>query len=273
MAVPLTIIHVPHSSPLIPSAIRRTLALTDQELQHELLVMTDWYTDTLFSMPAMAAKTVIFPVSRLVVDPERFADDDREPMAAKGMGVIYAKTSRGQVLRQEMPEEERNRLLTTYYYSHQQRTRGAAQAALADYGRCLLVDAHSFASKPLPHEPDRTPDRCQICIGTDDFHTPPWLIEWLTTAFRRRGFDVAVNRPFSGTFTPTEFFRENPSVLSVMVEVNRSLYMDEVTGERHAGFDRCRAQVQAVLSEMTARVGQQSQMESADVGDHHANTI
>ena len=98
---PVTIILVPHSSPVIPPAIRATLKLSDEELRHELLVMTDWHTDALFATPNGMAATLIFPVSRLVVDPERFADDDQEPMAAKGMGAVYTTTSDGRALRQD----------------------------------------------------------------------------------------------------------------------------------------------------------------------------
>jgi N-formylglutamate deformylase len=244
---PVTIVHVPHSSPVIPPAIRATLNLTDKELRHELLVMTDWFTDALFATPDGMAATITFPVSRLIVDPERFAEDDQELMAAKGMGAVYTKTSEVHALRQNLSDEERNRLLTAYYYPHQQRARDAVQAALADHGRCLLVDAHSFSSNPLPHEPDQAADRCQICIGSDDYHSPPWLVEWVTEMFQKRGFDVASNHPFSGTFIPIGFYRREPRALSVMIELNRSLYMDERTGERHAGFEHFRSQLEEVL--------------------------
>jgi N-formylglutamate deformylase len=49
------------------------------------------YVDELFSW--LGDRAVMFGVSRLVVDPERFVDDDQEAMASKGMGVIYTRTS------------------------------------------------------------------------------------------------------------------------------------------------------------------------------------
>jgi N-formylglutamate deformylase len=48
-------------------------------------------------------------VSRLVVDPERFTDDAREPMARKGMGVIYTRTASGEPLRRPPSDDERQR--------------------------------------------------------------------------------------------------------------------------------------------------------------------
>ena len=47
-------------------------------LSLELLRMTDAYTDELFALPERLAYRIVFPVSRLVVDPERLADDDQK---------------------------------------------------------------------------------------------------------------------------------------------------------------------------------------------------
>ena len=53
--------------------------------------MTDHFTDELFAGSSGTAR-VVYPVSRLVVDPERFVDDAQETMVSRGMGVIYTKT-------------------------------------------------------------------------------------------------------------------------------------------------------------------------------------
>jgi hypothetical protein len=44
-------------------------------IEHELLIMTDAWTDEIVAKFRHEAPRVIFPVSRLVVDPERFRNE------------------------------------------------------------------------------------------------------------------------------------------------------------------------------------------------------
>jgi N-formylglutamate deformylase len=118
MRLPSMIIHVPHASKVIPEEIREQFILDDQTLKNELRLMTDSYTDELFKSPEELARTVAFPVSRLVVDPERFADDSLEIMVQKGMGVVYTRTAVGTPLRRELTADERQRLIDQFYWPH-----------------------------------------------------------------------------------------------------------------------------------------------------------
>jgi len=112
------VVHIPHASLVVPSDVAAGLLLPPAELQHELLVMTDRYTDELFALPSSLATTVTFPVSRLVVDPERFTDDESEAMARKGMGVVYERTAAGHPLRHPPSAEHRRHLLARFYEPH-----------------------------------------------------------------------------------------------------------------------------------------------------------
>ena len=252
MNTPICVIHVPHASTVVPAAARSAIALSDKELQQELLTMTDHFTDDLFRVSENLAKAVTFPVSRLVVDPERFASDQEEPMAAKGMGVIYTLTSSKQRLRKAPSTQERNELLSTYYFPHHQRLAKEVDASLAMHDRCLIVDAHSFPARPLPYEAYQDPDRCDICVGRDPFHTPTWLADLTIHEFRICGYRVEVDRPFGGSLVPEKHYRQDKRVLSIMIEVNRGLYMDEVSGERLAAFDVVAANLQQVLLTLIA---------------------
>ncbi len=247
--VPDVIIHVPHSSRWIPPAVRDQFVLTDEELQAEIDRLTDHATDRLFATDDPRVDRVIFPVSRLVVDPERFIEEADEPMAARGQGVIYTRTSDGRALRRPLSNEERERLLDDWYRPHHHRLSEATQRALEAHGRVLIIDAHSFPARPLPVDLDQSPDRPDICLGTDPFHTPASLRDALFELFTEAGYRVEIDRPYRGTLVPAFAWQKDRRAASIMIELNRRLYLeDEPDSVRpSAGFEPLHEVVQRAI--------------------------
>lgn len=228
--------HIPHAATRLPDDVRAGLLLDDEALGRELVRLTDWHTDALFGwLPGLGAATFVNRVSRLAIDPERFEDDAGEPAAAYGQGVVYTRTCDGAPLR-EPDSAAREALIARYYRPYHAALTDLVAGVLAAHGRCLIVDGHSFASVPLPSEPDRDPDRPDVCIGADRVHTPPALADALEAAFRAEGFRVRRDSPFAGALVPLRFHGSDRRVASVMLEIRRGLYCDEATGERSAAF-------------------------------------
>jgi len=248
------VIHVPHHSTVIPHDVCHQFILPPADLAREQRLMTDHFTDRLFAVPPELARTVAFPVSRLVVDPERFEDDAREPMAQKGMGVIYTRTADGRPLRRRLEEDEREDLLERFYRPHHSALATAVEAALARHDACLIVDAHSFPDVPLPYEDDQDPRRPDVCIGTDPLHTPDWLRDAAVSLCGPMG-RVAVDRPFSGALVPATSLGRDGRVLALMIEVNRGVYMDETTGLPHAGLEPTRRALRVVIEALIDIIG------------------
>ena len=237
--------HIPHASTLIPD---RYLPDFLPCLEEKILRMTDWYTDALFDFDL--GDRLVFPVSRLVCDPERFRDDDEEEMAEIGMGAVYRTGCDLSPLRYALPPDKREEILRAYYDPHHRELNRMTEERLARLGRCLIIDCHSFHPTPLPYEKDAL--RPDICIGTDCFHTPEWLSESLAESFRRMGYTVSMNRPFAGTMVPLSYFGQDPRVLSVMIEVNRGLYMTE-RGEKIDTFAQMKRDIgKAIRSVVSA---------------------
>jgi N-formylglutamate amidohydrolase len=234
--------------------VRRTLLLPAEELRGELLRVTDWFTGDLFALPPHAAATVRFPVSRLVVDPERFVDDEREAMASRGAGVIYTRTSDGRPLRRSPSPVEREALLGRFYEPHHEALASAIDGALGRRDRALVLDCHSFPSRPLPWEFDQSADRPDVCLGTDPFHTPACLLDEARERFAVAGFAVAIDRPFAGALVPASHAGLDARVLALMLEINRRLYMDEESGDRLPGFDALAAIIQEIVAALADAV-------------------
>ena len=239
--------HVPHSSMRIPDQVRAEIVLSDPELADELLRLTDWYTDELFAgLGDHGVTRFVNRLSRFVFDPERFLEDAAEPMARRGQGVVYTRGTRGQELR--VPDEAlRAQRIEESYRPYHAALDELVAGMLADFGECTVIDCHSFPSVRLPSEIDHSPDRPDICIGTDKMHTPPALDEAVVAAFSAEGFRVRRNSPFAGTFVPSGFYGRDARVRSVMVEVRRGLYLDEATAERRPDFDIVSAAIERAI--------------------------
>jgi N-formylglutamate deformylase len=225
------VLHIPHASTHIPPEIRDQFLLSDADLEREIQAMTDHRTDELFA--GHGGVVVAAKVSRLVCDVERFLDD---PMEAVGMGAVYTRTSHQEPLRRTLTTVEHQALLDCYYHPHHARLTEAVRAG------CLIIDCHSFPGEALPYESDQCIDRPDFCIGTDPFHTPPELAAVAIGFLESRGYTVWVNRPFAGTMVPARYYRQDASVRSIMIEVNRRLYLDDAEG-----FARTRAVIGELL--------------------------
>ena len=234
--------HVPHDSTWIPHEARSQFLLNDAALVGEITKMTDHLTMELFTEGVSEIQVVRAEVSRLVVDVERF-DDPSEVMFERGMGVVYSRTSDGAALRRAITQEQRRQLIAKWYVPHHRRLADVANAMINQYDRALLIDAHSFPSKPLPYETEQGQDRPDICIGTDEFHTPKALEAAFQNAFAVAGFNVRCNFPFGGALVPIEHHRTDARLSAIMIEVNRSLYLDETTGLGNSRFHEIRRKV------------------------------
>ena len=231
------LLHVPHDSTRIPEEVRHQFALSSSDMGKELLLMTDHHTFDLFGRGVPDAQVIRAPVSRLVLDVERFEDDDREPMAVRGMGAVYMKKHDGQSLRHALRDGQREKLMDDWYRPHHAALTLAVERTLEDFGCVVIIDCHSFPSKPLPYEVDQTPMRPQICIGTDEFHTPARLATALLDTFAGEGWTVGLNAPFSGALVPSRYFGLDKRVAALMIEVRRDVYLSEATGMPIESFE------------------------------------
>ena len=246
------IFHIPHSSIDIPDEYRSLFFIDNDQLATELLLMTDHFTDELF-LPSVTENDsfIKFPVSRLLVDPERFPDDDQEEMSKVGMGAIYRLTNNGKSLKDD--QSKREELLSRYFTPHHQDLTAQVSSSLELTNGALIVDCHSFPRSPLPYELDQSPTRPQICIGVDKFHTPDYLTDTLVTFFSETGLTVGINAPFEGSIVPLDYYRSEQKVRSIMIEVRRDSYMDESTGEKSSSFSHMQSLIQAATSLLRAK--------------------
>jgi len=208
------LLHVPHAGRLVPPDVRRRLLPDDAALAAEIDALTDHDTDVLALAAADRAAVrpwvVVNPLSRFVVDVERFPDE-REEMRVVGMGAVYTHGTRRQRIRADDPAHAAE-LVTRWF-----RPWGAAVGALVSSGRSVLLDVHSYPREPLPYERHAAGPRPPVCLGTDRVRTPSWLVEAAEEAFC--GFGTGRDSPFSGAYVPA-----GHTASAVMVEIRRDVH-------------------------------------------------
>ena len=237
------ILHIPHSSTLIP--IKEGYCVSEEILNQEILKLTDWYTDDLFENKIDCS--IKAPFSRIFCDTERFSDDNQEIMAQFGMGVLYEKTDDGQLLR-KISSELRTRILKDYYWKHHNLLTDRVRNQLEKFGAATIVDCHSFPQIPINRALDKSDFRPDFNIGTDAFHTSQKLIDLSFNFFNKRGFSLGVDSPYSGSIVPMKYYRKNNKVQSIMLEINRKLYLNEPSNEKSKNYYKIKQIVQEFLN-------------------------
>ena len=239
------VLHIPHASKYIPDEYLKYFTLSKKDLEVEILKMTDHFTDELFDVSSHNIDQLKFPISRLLVDVERFEKDELEPMSKVGMGCIYEKTYDGNSLKNV--EYIKGELINKFYKTHHQNFTKIVDTKLKQNNKVLIIDCHSFPKYPLPYESNQAMDRPEICIGTDNFHTSEKLKNSFGELFEGLNFTLKYNEPFKGSIVPLKFYNKEKRVQSIMIEVRRDLYMNEQSRKKNYNFVKIKSILEKII--------------------------
>ena len=226
------LLHIPHSSIMFPEESRYTF----DDLDNDERLLIDYYTDELFA-PEKDSKRIsciVFPYCRLYCDVERLIND---PLEKEGLGISYSRW---------IPKDNYNKTLRSFstlssafdlYADHHSTM---SKKIVSTSGSLLLIDCHSFSH--LPNLLNSNPPDIDICIGFNDDETCPdkIVIDNIVQHFKSLGYKIGINEPFSNSKT----FAVPVQYHSVMIEVNKRLYMDESTLMKKESFMTLKRHIQ-----------------------------
>ena len=100
-----------------------------------------------------------------------------------------------------------------------------------------------------PEDPDKGNGRTDFVVG-DCFGSAcaPYITDLIEETLSGSGATVRQNRPFAGGFTTRHYGSPRDGIHAVQIEINRSLYMDEVRIEKSANFET----LSALMTELIA---------------------
>ena len=222
------LLHIPHSSTQFPEESKYSF----NDLNEEERLLVDYFTDDLF-IPGTNSNQiykVVFPYCRLYCDVERLIND---PLEKDGLGISYCRN--GNIFLSFSSTAGAFDLYSDFHSKVSKKLVGIS-------GNTLLVDCHSFSA--LPNLLNSNPPDIDICIGYNDDETCPdkVVIGNIVQHFRTNGYKVGINEPFSNSKT----FSVPSKYHSVMIEVNKKLYMNELTYEKSGGYNKLKQDVQSL---------------------------
>jgi len=150
--------------------------------------------------------------------------------------MLYTHGDDGSIFR-IITDEIRKTIVDNYYHPHHQALTNEVDHKLKLYGQAKIVDCHSFPNFPFTRDVNQTLPRPDFNIGIHHFHTPEkWILE-SKIFFENKGYSLGNDWPYAGTIVPMKHFTINKNVHSIMLEVNRDLYLKENSIEKNEQFE------------------------------------
>jgi N-formylglutamate amidohydrolase len=232
------LVEVPHAGLSVPESLRDEILASEDTLRRD----ADLYVDELYALtPEVGAALLTARVSRYVVDLNR-APDDVELGALEDAssgrlgqprGVVWRVTTDGRpALRTPLDATTLSQRLELYHAPYHARLREELERMRAQFGYALLIAGHSMPSAVRRGARD-IERRADIVPGTLGGTTADRrIVELVDQHFRAAGLSVRHDDPYRGGFTTAHYGRPEQKQHAIQIEINRALYMDEITCAR-----------------------------------------
>ena len=244
----------PHSGREFPEDFLRQSRLP----RHTLRKSEDCFVDELFlscvnhGAPMLRARVprsyVDLNREPYELDPRMFSGDlpgyanTGSPRVAGGLGTIPRIVSEGEeIYRGRIDFAEARRRIDQVYLPYHRTLTALTNAVLAKVGEVLLIDCHSMPASASAHLAPQVAGGADVVLG-DRFGAScaEDISGFVEDELRSHGLRVLRNKPYAGGFITQNHGSPHRGQHALQIEINRSLYMNEATLEKTAGFHEVR---------------------------------
>jgi len=217
------LISMPHNGQLIPSDIASTMTDIGCKVPD-----TDWYMDKLYDFAQDLGIAIISPkYSRYVIDLNRNIDGvnlypganstELCPTTAFDLSPLYK-------VGQEPDEDEIQRRIDLYWQPYHQALHNTLTKMKAEFGKVVLLDAHSILSQVPRFFEGQLPDfnfgNANGASCSDE------LIEQISQ-LNLSPYSSVVNGRFKGGYITRGYGKPEQNIHAVQLELSQHTYMDE----------------------------------------------
>ncbi len=256
----------PHSARRYPQSFVRQSVLDE----HVIRSSEDAFVDQLFDCaPEFGAPFLKAGVPRAYLDLNRSPDEldpaliegvekhGHNPRVASGLGVIPRVVANGRAIyRGKLRRAEAQRRIDQFWYPYHHALQNLLDQALSHHGRAILIDCHSMPHEAMDGIARSGVKRPEIVLG-DRFGAAAngEIVDRIESAFATAGFVVSRNAPFAGAYVAQAYGRPSRQQHAIQVEIDRSIYMNEILIRPNKNFDAFRRTLRGVIAEIST-IGQ-----------------
>lgn len=212
----------------------------------------DFMVDELFESAIQSGASFLranFPRAWLDVNREPYELDpsmfhDKLPSFANsnsvrvnnGLGTIAKIVADNEeIYRERLAVTEALRRIDTLYKPYHEVLRKLLAQAVIQFGHAVLIDCHSMPSQSERRGKSRS--KADFVLGNRyGTSCTPELTHSAYEILTAFGYQVEINKPYAGGFITEHYGRPENGLHALQIEVNRSLYMDELRLEKSTGF-------------------------------------
>jgi N-formylglutamate amidohydrolase len=180
-----------------------------------------------------------------------------KPTASKrGLGLLKSKSRYGEPMQERKltPAEVIHRL-DRYYRPYHAELRELIDSLKRDFGFVYQLSCHCMSAVGAPTHIDAGKERADFCLGnlgnvdgqsaakTADEE----FMRFLADTIKSLGYTCTTNYPYGGGELIGRYGAPHQGVQSVLVEINKKLFMDIRTFEPNEGFARLQSDIGQIL--------------------------
>lgn len=255
------VVDVSRSGRDYPSAFRSPLSFSELH-DNVSMYMDDFY----FCAPEYGATLLIasFPHTFIDanreltdVDPDLIDGDWPVPLrqsgaGTRGLGLIKRTSRYGTPLQEhKLTYDEICARIEGYWEPYHRELNRIVRSKVSTFGVAVQVSCHCMSAVGLPTHPDPGQERADFCIGDMDGTTAAReYTDLLVEVFRSCNYSVSVNEPYTGGILMSRNADPKRNIHSLMIEINKRLFMSIDTFKLTPGALEVRLTVEEAIRKL-----------------------